>query len=313
VGAQLSVRFPSLFRYEEVPESPLTAKPGLRLNARNIDYDGEVLAFDLLVSHRFPTEFVRAFHRLDHALACSLEDTSTPQAIAFRAIDPHKKYPASEGPNFRGYAPTPGTESGWMVGGHFVIPVELSVARSTEEPRLFASAFLHDHLSNRLVFDLRKKRVTSFIDGHPHTLALVGDREETESDDEVESEESVQRAAASVSGLVLSKSANAGEVQATLTVTPEELNDGGGPEGWLRSVFVGLYRDDTQAGRLVSWLGERLAMPDDFQKPKGGRKELRATLAVDVKRLFEGAPPGDYHLHVSARQFHARALAMKLP
>ncbi|MFH1143588.1 MAG: hypothetical protein V1774_03505 [Candidatus Eisenbacteria bacterium] len=169
---RLALRVTDLVSGEDRPGFPrlVPLQPGIRIHAAEIAYAQPDLSFHLLVTYCFPREFVKRFQRLDQALTLLAEDAASGLHAALSLADPHKRYPALEGENYRA-GPPPRTRA--FRTGYREIPLGLSVEPPDFHPSLFLRVVLQDHVSNVLAFDLSAPAVVSYQDGRVAPVELV--------------------------------------------------------------------------------------------------------------------------------------------
>lgn len=323
--SKLDYAIPSLFRFEETSAAAAVDAPGIRINAASVEHDGDVLRFDLHVTCMFSRFYAASFHKITHGLVVSLEDADGGRAAVMRAIDPHKRYPRLQGPNYKGgyvkeTAPT-SFSTRWIV-----IPFEVPIVRRAVYPTFFVTTFLHDHVSNTLGINLWDASVTSYSRGVESEI-LLGEGEDDEpedDDDEGGDEDSVASPKAPEpqrgwgAGMSLQASApvvGPGEpvwFEGSISVTPAELKKGGA-DGWLRSIFVCSTREDTQASKIVHWLGERVVFPGDMALYGAGAESLYGTsFRFELGSLLGmRVPPGVHYVQLSARHHRSNVVAVR--
>lgn len=308
----LDVDIPSLLTFGSVPESPRLDPPdvGLRLRARGVAWDGEALSFELLAGHLFEAGFAGGFQRLSEGIVVGLEDAQRGRAAAVRIHDPWKRYPRRQGPNFGGIrAPAPGAPT--HSGGSAVMPLRVRLEGPLEPgPSLYVTAFLHQHVSNTLAFDVPDGSVASFLGGEPREIPAEADEEPPAGD--APGGPSPRRGGTPALALGARTSGAVARgapvvLDATLALAEDELA-AFGPEGWLRSLFLWTSARDTQATRVGQWLEGRAVFADDFQvQTLGGEPRAVATASFE---LPHDLAPGVHHVHVSAR--HHRSSVLEL-
>lgn len=324
----IETRSLTLFSFEPVPESPRVAPPetGLRLAARNVAYNGQALSLELLTTYRFEPAFVAAFQQLMHAVIMGLEDADAGRASALRTLDPRRRYPPRAGPNFMGLRPGPITSG--RTGGSVVMPIEILLPPPTVSgPSFYATAFLQNHVSNTLAFDLHAGSVTSLLHSVLCDPALEGTDEKDVAlwKDEVDEVNvfqliadplftPVQPSAPPALALTAHKTGSyaPGEpilLEATLALPPEEL-EAFGAVGWLRALFAWCSRQDSQATRVGHWLADRVVFADDFRdRLVAGQPRAVATAPFDLVQILK-APlmAGVHYVQVSARHHRSNVL-----
>jgi hypothetical protein len=326
----LDYDIPSLFRFEQRAESPVLpdgVDEGIRINAASVAYDGAVLHFDLTITCGFARSFVAAFHRFPDAFVFALEDAETGRAAVGRCVDPHKRYPSFSGPNFKGYAPEPSPKSfstQWTS-----IPLAVPLVRRAAHPTFFATVFLQEHVSNSLGFNVWDGSVTSYLAGIPSPV-VVGAELEEEGDESDDGDDAAEEPAppreaplppaqpARRGGAALYAAAPrfgpGGPLwfEGSLAVTPDELAKGGG-DGWLRSLFVTATRQDSQASKIVAWLGDAIAFPADLVRYGPPGEELYGTsFRFDLASLLGARPPeGVYYVQLSARHHRSKMVMIQ--
>lgn len=325
----LDFAIPALVEEEQVAESPLLDLPdlGLRLAARQVRHDGQVLAFDLLVSYLLDAAEAGGYQRLAEAVAVCLEDAEGGRAAASSLLDPHKRYPRRQGPNFRGPRPPPAGGPTHAAGG-WVLPLEIPLALPAwEGPSFYVTALLAGHVSNTLAFDLAAGSASSWLGGAPCPVEPAGEEEPPEEADEaaVEGTDAGPAPLAApappprppVLSLVPRKRGPHGPAEpilldATLALPPEEL-EAFGAEGWLRALFAWSHDPATGSAHAGHWLGDRAAFPDDFQlRGVGGQARAVATAAVDLGELLGvRLPPGRHRVQLSARHHRSEPVVIE--
>ncbi len=332
---------PSLLTFEPAEGSPEPGDSGLLLAGHGATFSGGRLRLDLRLAWSFPARWASTFQRLTDAVVLVVEDAGAGAAVALRAVDPHKKYTEREGPNWRGPPPPElppgpvpdrpaeeplpdaqeekaaaaaeaggadegppgepsGDEAGWMS-----VPAELETAPPPwTGPSVFVTARLHGHVSNTLALELGPGGVatSSFLWGKPWEPARHAAGEPPAG---------VPRPPPGKTALELAPREGgppgAGALEARLRLPPADLA-AGGPEAWLRSVFVTAVLRGDQLPVAVSWLGDRLALRDDL--PPGGE----ARLPFALRDLFAGPlPSGTWDVQVSARHHRSPILEVTLP
>ncbi len=166
---------PSLFSYEEEPGSPDITPPevGILINADNLQYDGDLLNFRLLLTYCFSRDFVNAFERLFWAMVVSLENADTGQSVVLNVSEEgRKRYSQIVYPNFKGFPDQEITattfETGW-VG----LDLEIPVRRPLFHPSFFVTASLQTYISNTIGFDLKEEKIYTYRDGSPFDVELA--------------------------------------------------------------------------------------------------------------------------------------------
>lgn len=321
----LDFGIPSLLSYEPVPESPRLEAPevGLRLLARQVAWDGEVLSLELLAGYLFEAGFARGFQRLSEAIVLGLEDAERGRAAATPILDPWKRYPRRAGPNFGGVRPPdPGAPT--HHSGSVVIPLEIPLAPpALPGPSFYVTAFLQGHVSNTLAFDLAAGSVVGYLDGEPCEVPTEGSEEPPEELDEAailgtEPESPVAAPLARPGTRALTLAARKqgshapGEpilLDATLALPPDELAVIG-PEGWLRSLFAWASRQDSQGTRVGHWQGDRTVFADDFAlRSVAGQPRAVATASFELSNLLGARiEPGVHYVQTSARHHRSNVL-----
>jgi hypothetical protein len=326
----LPYELPALFTFEKEVGSPVIEAPevGIRISASDVEYTQEVLRFELLVSYCFPRGYVQAFQRLSQALVFVLEDAAGGRADAGRTVDPHKRYPAMSGPNFRGPPPVEAAASSFRTSW-MRVPFEIPLPTPAWGPSFFVTVLLQQHVSNTLAFDLLNGGVRSFLGGRPHALLTTSDRDDEDEAPPDPAElfpsppapppaAAPKPAPVAVGSLTLTPRAagpfsvnSAITLDATLVLPGEELAVGG-PEAWLRSLFVCTIHQATQFSRVGNWLGDRLVFPDDVQVKKvAGREQAVISQPFALTDLLEGPlSPGTHYVQVSARQYRSNTVML---
>jgi len=182
----LELEIPDLFLYEPRPEFPSIEPPetGARIRLVELEYDGELLSFRVLITFSVTSWLLDSLRRLEAAFVMSLENAATGQAVAMNLVDPHKQYELSEGPNFQPRK-EPAELDGGDVGGYIEFPVELDAQPPPfEGPSLFVSVSLFSSCSNVVGVDLREVRAISYLDGEPWDPPLMADEDADVIDDE---------------------------------------------------------------------------------------------------------------------------------
>ncbi|WP_147332798.1 hypothetical protein [Archangium gephyra] len=325
----LPYELPSLFTFEQDAGSPVIQAPevGIRISARDVEYAQDVLRFELLVSCCFPRSYVQSFQRFSQALVFVLEDAAGGRATMARTIDPHKRYPAMSGPNFRkppvvDAAPR-SFRTNWMR-----VPLELPLPVPAWGPSFFVTVLLQEHVSNTLAFDLLHGGVRSFLGGRRHALLTasgIEDEDETPPDpaelfpslpsappgDTSEPVPAVGSLTLTPRGAGPFSGNSAILLDATLVLPGEELAVGGA-EAWLRSLFICSSHQATQFPRVGNWLGDRLVFPDDVRTRKvAGREQALISQSFALTDLLGGPlSPGTHYVQVSARQYRSNMVTL---
>jgi hypothetical protein len=310
---------PRLFSREAQPASPLISpgEAGIRLGAQKVAYDGEALSLELLVRYSFPEAFLLQFQRMLDALTLVLEDVTGARAAVCNLLDPHKRYPILRGPNYVP-ATAPPSHDASFGGGWVSVPLRIPLAApSWAGPSFFATVFLQQHLSNTIAVELPEATVSSTLGGAPLALLTEADvpepvEDETPDDgrdDMLPPLAGTPAPAPGVPALTLGLRTpgpfgpdRPSPLDGLLALEPSELALGG-PEAWLRSVFVVATRQDTQHSGLGHWLGDGVVFPDAGQKRMvGGNERIAFALPFDLAAMLGPLPPGTYYVQMSARQ-----------
>ena len=151
------------------------SEEGIRINADKVEYVDGIFACHLLIEYTFSLQFVSCFHRMEQAIVISIENASSGQCEMFNLLDPHKRYPPYDGPN---YNPLSMKEEMGCVTAFREIPLNIELKRPGWGPHIFIRAQLQDFTSNILAFDLGGTvTLSSFLDAQPYTVTL-GDNDD---------------------------------------------------------------------------------------------------------------------------------------
>jgi hypothetical protein len=170
--SQLEVRVSSLVTFESHPQSCWIAPPdeGLGLAVAELAYEAPRLSCLLLLTVCFRAGFARSFQALKFAPVVAVEDAEAGAVAALSARDPHKKYPAMSGRNFRGALAAGDEDPTMFITRYINLPLDLTVAPSVRGPSVFLTATLQRHVSNTLAVDLTAPdgpSVVSYVAGAP--------------------------------------------------------------------------------------------------------------------------------------------------
>jgi len=319
----LPVRMPALFTSEVTAESPMVEDgAGLRINAAGLEYDGEALALDLLVGHRFPSSYRRCFRFLAQAISCFVEDAGSARAAGFALIDPYRTYPGEGTANFRG-APEPPAGPELDSAGYMRVPLQIPASRPAWlSPSLFLTVALQGHVSNTLAIDLHAGTVATFLDGAPcpitreqDFLATVGEEGDAPGE-EAPAPPPLPRAAPPRLTLAASPAGphslrSAVRLDGQLEIPAADL-EAGGLEGWARSLFLSVTRQEGPSPRIVSWLGDRLVFGDDAgPAAAAGTGAPKLPFSMELAELLGGPlERGTYYVQASARQYRSGLLEL---
>lgn len=175
----LSIDFPELFTsLDEGAYARLgdESDEGIRINADDIEYIDGVFSCRLLIEYTFSLKFVSCFQRIQKAIVVSIENAMSGQCTAINLIDPHKVYPASEGPNFN---PLNALEEEGHVTAFREIPLSIELERPGWGPHVFMRAQLQDYISNTLAFNFSDTVIlSSYLDAKPYTVTLSDEDDE---------------------------------------------------------------------------------------------------------------------------------------
>lgn len=175
----LELEIPELFLYDARPEFPSIEAPdtGARIRLLDLDYDGTLLSFRLLVGFNVTHWHAISLQRLEDAFVVSIEDAASGRATAFNLVDPHKEYEPIEGPNFQPQ-PESARREGCDVGGYVELPVEIEVSPPLfRGPSIFVSVSFFSNSSNVVAVDLAELRAVSTLDGEPWDPPLLADED----------------------------------------------------------------------------------------------------------------------------------------
>lgn len=174
----LEYEITGLLGHLDHPMAPEIEPPGqdLLINAIDVSYaDGE-LSLTLLITACFAKTFVGAFHRFAIAPVILVEDAGAGTAVAVPTVDPHKRYPRMEGPNFSGDAERipespPGGEIQVLQG--IQMPLAIKAVSTESHPGIYITCVLQHHVSNTLVINLKEEKIASYRYGKPHRIEFA--------------------------------------------------------------------------------------------------------------------------------------------
>lgn len=325
----LTYNNPALFWLESQSESSVIdpARDETYIHAANVDYDGAILRFDLLITHCFADQFVRQFQRFSDALVFMLEDADQARAEVGNTVDPHKRYPPMQGPNFKGGSLNMAT-SNIFITGWIGIPFEIELPIPEFDPSFFVTVYLLHQKSNTLCFDLTKGNLFGTAsDGEEWDQDqdydgdddddLQEDMELQDVEDQIEEplKKDGKQDKTSV-GIVLDtpskiqiKTGDPITIEARLQIKKEELILGG-VEKWMRSLNICIIHKDTQMPICINLLGDRIVFAKDMHSITEEDQEFAvAPLNFELQKLIgHKLDPGVYYVFLSARQYKSEAL-----